>query len=61
MPRKPKDTKAAEDAKAAEETNKDLADLDARPETNEGNESAMAGREATDEDRKGAGDSDPGS
>ena len=38
MPRRPK---SETEAKATDE---ELADLDARPEANEGNESAMAGR-----------------
>lgn len=52
MPRRPRDTPEdteapAPDYPAAEAlaaTEAELADLDARPEENEGNESAMAGR-----------------
>lgn len=52
MPRKKTEPAPEDEATTSEE----LAELDAKPETNEGNESAMAGREATAKDRKGLED-----
>lgn len=44
-----KATKAKAEAETeAPDTTEELADLDARPEANEGNESAMSGRENPD-------------